>query len=252
MFSCCFPRYRGSGYQKPQCAGLLRCWRGFLNPRWRCLRMFSRRSHKSHMPQMEEKLNESPCSTSLEERRKPHAISRKQRWLRVSAGTRETQHPGPRGNAKNPRAQKTHCCSPGSSRRLLVPDEPGTPTAPQTCPQAQPLPRPDATSLSTYLQEYQKRGVRPFHVPFCLEYIGIVVHASPTNVPRSLGSPDHPSTPSPHLTHVREEQGEFYPKDMGLIVLCLMLCTLVAKQHAPGAPPDQEQGPYHLDNILEM
>ncbi|XP_058581482.1 ral guanine nucleotide dissociation stimulator-like isoform X3 [Neofelis nebulosa] len=46
MFSCCFPRYRGSGYQKPQCAGLLRCWRGFLNPRWRCLRMFSRRSHK--------------------------------------------------------------------------------------------------------------------------------------------------------------------------------------------------------------
>ncbi|XP_044908086.1 ral guanine nucleotide dissociation stimulator-like isoform X1 [Felis catus] len=46
MFSCCFPRYRGSGCQKPQCAGLLRCWRGFLNPRWRCLRMFSRRSHK--------------------------------------------------------------------------------------------------------------------------------------------------------------------------------------------------------------
>ncbi|XP_044907365.1 ral guanine nucleotide dissociation stimulator-like isoform X1 [Felis catus] len=46
MFSCCFPRYRGSGCQKPQCAGLLRCWRGILNPRWRCLRMFSRRSHK--------------------------------------------------------------------------------------------------------------------------------------------------------------------------------------------------------------
>ena len=73
-----------------------------------------------------------------------------------------------------------------------------------------------------------------------------------TNVPRSPGSPDHPSTPSPRLTHVREEQGDFYPKDMGLIALCLMLCTLVAKQHAPGAPPDQEQGPYHLDNILEM
>ncbi|XP_044907373.1 uncharacterized protein LOC111559474 isoform X4 [Felis catus] len=82
MFSCCFPRYRGSGCQKPQCAGLLRCWRGFLNPRWRCLRMFSRRSHKSHMPEMEEKLNESPCSTSLKERRKPHAISTKPRWLR--------------------------------------------------------------------------------------------------------------------------------------------------------------------------
>lgn len=46
MFSCCFPRYRGSGCQKPQCAGLLRGWRGFLHPRWRCLRMFSRTSHK--------------------------------------------------------------------------------------------------------------------------------------------------------------------------------------------------------------
>ncbi|XP_047692497.1 ral guanine nucleotide dissociation stimulator-like [Prionailurus viverrinus] len=44
--------------------------------------MFSRRSHKSHMPQMEDKLNESPCSTSLKERRKPHAISTKPRWLR--------------------------------------------------------------------------------------------------------------------------------------------------------------------------
>ncbi|XP_043444425.1 ral guanine nucleotide dissociation stimulator-like [Prionailurus bengalensis] len=87
MFSCCFPRYRGSGCQKPQCAGLLRCWRGFLDPCWRCLRMFSRRSHKSHMPQMEEKLNESPCSTSLKERRKPHAISTKPRWLR---GTKVT------------------------------------------------------------------------------------------------------------------------------------------------------------------
>ncbi|XP_044907375.1 uncharacterized protein LOC111559474 isoform X6 [Felis catus] len=88
MFSCCFPRYRGSGCQKPQCAGLLRCWRGFLNPRWRCLRMFSRRSHKSHMPQMEENLNESPCSTSLKERRKPHAISTKPRWLRGTKVTR--------------------------------------------------------------------------------------------------------------------------------------------------------------------
>ncbi|XP_044907405.1 ral guanine nucleotide dissociation stimulator-like isoform X1 [Felis catus] len=88
MFSCCFPRYRGSGCQKPQCAGLLRCWRGFLNPRWRCLRMFSSRSHKSHMPQMEENLNESPCSTSLKERRKPHAISTKPRWLRGTKVTR--------------------------------------------------------------------------------------------------------------------------------------------------------------------
>ena len=39
---------------------------------------------------------------------------------------------------------------------------------------------------------------------------------------------------------------------MGLMVLCLLLCTLVAKEHTPGAPPDQEQGPYHRDYILEM
>ena len=69
---------------------------------------------------------------------------------------------------------------------------------------------------------------------------------------RCPGLPDHPSTPSLRLTHVHEEQGDFYPKDMGLMVLCLLLCTLVAKEHVPGAPPDQEQGPYHLDNVLEM
>nr|XP_060484031.1 ral guanine nucleotide dissociation stimulator-like [Panthera onca] len=39
---------------------------------------------------------------------------------------------------------------------------------------------------------------------------------------------------------------------MGLMALCLLFCTLVAKEHAPGTPPDQEQGPYHLDNVLEM
>lgn len=192
---------------------------------------------------MEEKLNESPCSTSLKERRKPHAISRKPRWLRVSAGTRETQHPGPRKHTAAPLVALGDSWSQMNLEPQLLPKH---------ARRAPPLPRPDTTSLSTYLEEDQKRGVRPFHVPFCLEYIGTVVHVSPTNVPRCPGSPDHPSTPSPRLTHVREEQGGFYPKDMGLIALCLMLCTLVAKQHAPGAPPDQEQGPYHLDNILEM
>ena len=102
------------------------------------------------MPQMEENLNESPCSTSLKERRKPHAISTKPRWLRVSAGTRETQHQGATGNAKNPRAQKTHCCSPGSARRLLVPDEPGTPSAPQTCQQG-PAPATARRNVTLHL-----------------------------------------------------------------------------------------------------
>ena len=59
--------------------------------------------------EMGQELNdENPCSTSLKDRRKPRAISRMLHWLRVSEGTRETQHPRPRGIEKNPRAQKTH------------------------------------------------------------------------------------------------------------------------------------------------
>ena len=108
---------------------------------------------------------------------------------------------------------------------------------------AQPLPRPDATSLSTYLEEDQKGGVRPFHVPFCLEYIGIVVHVSPTNVPRCPVSPDHPSPPSPRLTHVHEEQGDILPKGHG--AHCIMSTALHFGGQAtrPWGPSSQEQGP---------
>lgn len=44
---------------------------------------------------------------------------------------------------------------------------------------------------------------------------------------------------------------DIFPKGLAVHDIMLLPFSLVAKENIPGAPPDQEQGPYCLDNIPE-
>lgn len=99
-------------------------------------------------------------------------------WLKVTAGTRETQLPGPRGSDQIP-GHSGHTAIPLGS--LVYSCSKVSPT-PHLLPihtlVARPVQWPHAKSLSTDLEVDQKRGLKPSRIPSCLEGICTVAQIS--------------------------------------------------------------------------